>query len=107
MRLNPFGTETIDSEVLAEAYFMAKQYDKSIAALETALDRPYAHQQIAMCYAQLGNMEACARHVKLYHDQMPETYDELKLYESHMRLCKREEDKDLWTAAYRKVGLDV
>jgi adenylate cyclase len=107
MRLNPFSTETIDSEVLAEACFMAKQYDKSIAVLETALDRPYAHQQIAMCYAQLGDMEACARHMKLYRDQMPETYDELKLYESHMRLCQREEDKELWTAAYRKVGLDV
>ncbi len=106
-RLNPFRAESVDTEALAEAYFMTKQYEKSITVLETMLDRPYAHQQIAMCYAQLGDMEACARHMKLYRDQIPDTYDELKLYESHMRLCQRREDKDLWTDAYRKVGLDV
>ena len=99
----------LELEILAEAYFMTKQYNKSIAVLETMLDLQvhYAHQQIAMCYAQLGDMEACARHMKLYREQMPETYDEMKLFESHMRLCQRTEDRDLWTDAYRKIGLDV
>ncbi len=45
--------------------------------------------------------------MKLYREQMPETYDELKLFDSHMRLCQRKEDRDLWTEAYRKIGLDV
>jgi hypothetical protein len=71
------------------------------------LNRPYAHQHIAMCYAQLGETEASARHMKLYREQIPETYDELKLFESHMRLCQRQEDRELWTEAYRKIGLDV
>ncbi len=108
-RLDPYNVEMLDSEALSEAYFMTKQYNKSIAVLETMLDLQvhYAHQQIAMCYAQLGDMEACARHMKLYREQMPETYDEMKLFESHMRLCQRKEDKDLWTDAYRKIGLDV
>ncbi len=60
-----------------------------------------------MCHAQLGDMKVCARQMKLYREQMPETYDELKLFESHMRLCQRKEDKDLWTEAYRKIGLNV
>jgi TolB-like protein/Tfp pilus assembly protein PilF len=108
-RLDPYNVEMLDSEALSEAYFMTKQYNKSIAVLETMLDLQvhYAHQQIAMCYAQLGDKEACARHMKLYREQMPETYDEMKLFESHMRLCQRTEDRDLWTDAYRKIGLDV
>ena len=106
-RLDPYNAETLDLEVLAEAYFMTKQYNKSIAVLKTMLNRHYAYQQIAMCYAQLGEMEASARYMKLYREQMPETYDELKIFESHMRLCQRKEDRDLWTEAYRKIGLDV
>ncbi len=106
-RLDPYNIEMLELEVLAEAYFMTEQYNKSIAVLETMLNRPYAHQQIAMCYAQLDEMEASARHMKLYREQMPEAYDELKLFESHMRLCQRQEDKDLWTEAYRKIGMDV
>jgi TolB-like protein/Tfp pilus assembly protein PilF len=108
-RLDPYNVEMLDLETLSEAYFMTKQFEKSIAVLKTMLNRQvyYAHQQIAMCYAQLGDMEACARHMKLYREQMPETYDEMKLFESHMRLCQRKEDKDLWTDAYRKIGLDV
>jgi len=106
-RLDPYNIEMLDSEVLAEAYFMLKQYKKSIAVLETMLDRHYAHQQIAMSYAQIGDKEASARHMKLYREQMPATYDEMKLFESHMRLCQRKEDRDLWTEAYRKIGLDV
>ena len=107
VRLDPYNTEKLDTEALSEAYFMIRQYRKSIAVLETMFNRHYAHQQIAMCYARLGEKDACARHMKLYREQMPETFDEMKLYDSHMRLCQRQEDKDLWTKAYRKIGLDV
>jgi TolB-like protein/cytochrome c-type biogenesis protein CcmH/NrfG len=106
-RLDPYNIEMLEQEILAEAYFMTKQYHESIAVLKTMLNRHYAYQQIAMCYAQLGEMEASARYMKLYREQMPESYDELKLFESHMRLCQRKEDRDLWTEAYRKIGLDV
>jgi TolB-like protein/cytochrome c-type biogenesis protein CcmH/NrfG len=106
-RLDPYNAEMLDLEALAEAYFMLKQYKRSIAVLETMLDRHYAHQQIAMCYAQLGDMDTAAHHMELYREQMPATYDEKKLYESHMRLCQRKENADLWTEAYRKIGLDV
>ena len=86
---------------------MTNKYNKAITVLETMLNRPYAHQQIAMCYAQLGEVESSARYMKLYREQMPETYDEMKLFDSHMRLCQRKKDRDLWTEAYRKIGLDV
>ena len=105
-RLDPYNVETLDLEVLAEAYFMTERYNESIAVLKTMLTRHYAYQQIAMCYAQLGEPETSARYMKLYREQMPETYDELKLFDSHMRLCQRTKDRDLWTEAYRKIGLD-
>ncbi len=56
---------------------------------------------------ELDEAEASARYMKLNHEQMPETFDELKLFDSHMRLCQRKKDRDLWTEAYRKIGLDV
>jgi len=106
-RLNPLSLDELDTESLAEAYFMLGKYDESRGVLQNMLDRPFAHQQIAMCYAQQGNWPACEEHVRLYRQNMPDFYDEYKLYESHMRLCQRREDKELWTEAYRKVGLAV
>lgn len=106
-RLNPLSLDELDTESLAEAYFMLGKYKKSRSVLQNMLDRPFAYQQIAMCYAQEGNLPACEEHIRLYRQNMPDSYDEYKLYESHMRLCQRREDKELWTEAYRKVGLAV
>ena len=109
LRLDPFGQEAVYPEALAESYYMTKRYQEAIAVLKTMLDLPihYAHQQIAMCYAQLGDMAASERYRKIYYDRIPENYDEIKFFESHMRMFLHQEDRDHWLDGYRKVGLDI
>lgn len=67
----------------------------------------YAHQQIAIAYAQLGKMEKSAWHMEQYRKELPDTYDEMRLLESHLQLYERDEDKEHWREGYRLIGLDV
>lgn len=108
-KLDPFSQDNIRKEILAEAYYMLREYQKSIDVLETMLELPifYVHQQLAMNYAQLGDTEARDRHMADYRSALPESYDEKLLFESHLRLCQREEDAMHWREGYRLSGMDV
>ncbi len=88
---------------------MLGEYTKAIEVLESMLKLPifYVHQQIAMAYAQLGNMEACERDMKIYRASLPESYDEKLLFDSHLRLCARDEDREHWRQGYRLLGMDA
>ncbi len=109
VRLDPFSQENVRKEVLAEAYYMLGKYRESIEVLDSMLKLPifYVHQQIAIAYAQLGEREACECHLARYRASLPPSYDERLLYESHIRLCEREEDREHWRRGYRLIGLDV
>ena len=109
IRLDPFSEENVRKEIPAESYYMMGEYQKSIEVLRSMLKLPifYAHQQIAIAYAQLGDMEACERHMAQYRASMPDSYDEKLLFESHLRLCEREEDREHWREGYRLIGMDV
>jgi hypothetical protein len=67
----------------------------------------YVHQQIAMNYAQLGNVESSKLHIAKYLASLPDSYDEKLLYESHLRLCARNKDREHWRDGYRLVGMEV
>jgi TolB-like protein len=109
IRLDPFSGEYVRKEILAETYYMMRRYEDSIEALKSMLKLPifYVHQQIAIAYAQLGDMAACEKHMALYRAALPETYDEKLLFESHLRLCAHEEDAEHWRQGYRLSGMDV
>jgi adenylate cyclase len=109
IKLDPFSEEHVRKEVLAEAYYMLRQYEQSNAVLQSMLKLPifYVHQQIAINYAQLGDMAACERHMAKHRAELPATYDEKLLFESHLLLCERQEDKDHWREGYRLTGMDV
>lgn len=62
---------------------------------------------MAMCFAQLGDMRACAKSMEKYRDRLPASYDEQLLFESHLRLCAREEDREHWREGYRLTGMEV
>ncbi|MFT7473573.1 MAG: hypothetical protein ACI81L_000488 [Verrucomicrobiales bacterium] len=47
------------------------------------------------------------RHFELYQSQRPSWFDEMELFESHMRICQTAETEERWRAGYRLVGLDV
>ena len=109
VRLDPLSADNLRLEVLAEAYYMMRNYEKSLSVLESMLKLPifYAHQQMAICYAQLGNMEACKKSMEKYREQLPASYDERLLFESHLRLCARQEDGDHWRKGYHLTGMKV
>ena len=109
VRLDPFSQDNLRKEIPAEAYYMLRDYRRSIEVLKTMLKLPifYAHQQIAIAYAQLGEQADCDRHMALYRGALPESYDEILLFESHLRLCAREEDREHWREGYRLIGMDV
>jgi TolB-like protein len=109
IRLDPLSQDNVRKEILAEAYYMMREYTKSIDVLESMLVLPifYVHQQLAICYAQLSDQNAVDRHMQLYRAELPENYDEHLLYESHLRLCQLEKDRDHWREGYRLIGMDV
>ncbi len=108
-RLDPVSRDDLRLEILAESHYMMREYDKALAVLEAMLKLPtfYVHQQMAMCHAQLGNPEASARSLEMYRASLPASYDERTLFESHLRLCAREEDREHWREGYRLIGMDV
>ena len=67
--------------------------------------------------ARIESLRASARGYKrnarrflyyqLYRASLPPSYDERLLYESHIRLCAREEDREHWREGYRLIGMDV
>ncbi len=52
-------------------------------------------------------MEACNRQMVQYRASLPDSYDEKLLYECHLRLCARDEDREHWRDGYRLIGMDV
>ena len=109
VKLDPFSQDNIRKEILAEAYYMMHRYEDAVAVLESMLKLPifYVHQQLAMCHAHLGNQEKFDHHMAQYRAELPASYDEKLLFESHIRLCARQEDADHWTKGYRLTGMDV
>ena len=109
IRLDPFSQDYLRMETVAEAYYMMRKYEESLVVLESMLKLPifYVHQQMAMCYAQLGDMKACEKSMAKYRESLPASYDEKLLFESHLRLCAREEDREHWVQGYRLIGMDV
>ena len=109
VKLDPFSQDNIRKEILAESYYMMRRYEDAVSVLESMLKLPifYVHQQLAMCHAQLGNKQPFEHHMKCYQAELPQSYDEKLLFESHIRLCQRDEDREHWREGYRLTGMDV
>ncbi len=109
VKLDPFSQDNIRKEIPAESLFMLHRYEEAIAVLESMLKLPifYVHQQLAMCHAHLGNHKKFEHHMAQYRAELPDTYDEMLLFESHLRLCRRMEDAEHWREGYRLTGMDI
>jgi adenylate cyclase len=107
--LDPYGSDDLRTETVAEANFNLGRHEDSISVLRTMLGLPvaYVHQQIAINFGMLGDLEARDHHFELYQSQRPSWFDEMELFESHMRICQTSELEERWRAGYRLVGLDV
>ena len=109
VKLDPFSVEYLRKEVLAEAYFNMRRYEDAVSVLESMLKLPifYVHQQLAMCHSFLGNTERFEHHLAAYRAELPASYDEMLLFESHMKICAAEQDAEHWREGYRRTGLNV
>jgi len=107
--LDPLSRENLRPEVLSEAYFNMREYEKSLTVLESMLKLPifYVYQQMAMCHALLGNRSRSKQCMTRYREQLPDSYDEKLLYASHLRLCARQDDREHWQQGYRIIGMQV
>lgn len=109
IKLDPFSQDNIRKEILAESLYMLHRYEEAVAVLESMLKLPifYVHQQLAMSHAHLGNQDKCEHHLAQYRAELPSSYDEQRLFESHLRLCQRPQDAEHWREGYRLTGLAV
>jgi hypothetical protein len=62
---------------------------------------------LAACHAQLGNMAEAAAALETSLVGRPKNHDRKVMFAAHLRMCKRQEDRDHWLEGYRKAGLDV
>lgn len=107
--LDPYGSDDLRSETVAEANFNLGRHEESITVLRTMLGLPisYVHQQLAINFGLLGDLDALDHHLALHNAQRPPWFDEMELFESHMLICQTAEIEERWRAGYRLVGLDV
>jgi len=59
----------------------------------------------AACFAQLGDMEKARQARDEYLRLAPEGHDIVKDHQAHLRMMKRQEDRDHWLEGYTKAGL--
>ena len=53
----------------------------------------------------INETEAAERHMAQYRASLPPSYDEKLLFESHIRLCEREEDREHVRESLALAGL--
>jgi adenylate cyclase len=105
LRLDPHHPVT-RLEVLIDACYMDRQYERAIEAFKRWPDPP-AHMwgEAAACCAQLGRMSDAAAARSEYEKVRPEGFDFARFASAHVTMCSNQEDRDHWIDGYRKAGL--
>jgi adenylate cyclase len=92
-------------ESLIECQYMRGDYKAAIDAFNRWSKVPFYMQDVrAACYAQIGDTEN-ARHAReTYLKLAPKGHDVVKDHQAHLRMMKRQEDRDHWLEGYTKAG---
>lgn len=87
---------------------MLHHYEEAVAVYRR-WENPPLHMYIllALNYAQLGRMDAAAEAMARFADRRPESVDFALYAATHVRVCKRQEDREHWLEGYRKVCFGV
>lgn len=105
MRLDPLASNQ-DLEVVIECHYMRHAYLDAIKIFKQWQSAPfYMYDVLAVCYAQLGRLEDAADARDIWLSDQPDGYKFNDTLETHMNMCKRQEDRDHWLEGYRKAGL--
>ncbi|WP_455373471.1 adenylate/guanylate cyclase domain-containing protein [Limibacillus halophilus] len=104
-RLNPVSGYMV-AECLTDLYFMMGDYR---ASLRTFDDQGHPPPQVlvvfAACHAQLGEEMQARDCLKEMEKSKPRGFDPLEFARAQIAACAREEDADLWKAAFKRAGL--
>ncbi len=105
MRLDPHAAHQ-DLEVVVECHYMRHAYLDAIKTFKRWQSAPlYMYDVLAVCYAQLGKLQDAADARDIWLSDQPDGYNFKNTLETHMNMCKRQEDRDHWLEGYRKAGL--
>ncbi len=105
MRLDPHAAHQ-DLEVVVECHYMRHAYLDAVKTFKRWQSAPlYMYDVLAVCYAQLGRLEDAADARDIWLSNQPDGYKFKNTLETHMNMCKRQEDREHWLQGYRKAGL--
>ncbi len=95
-------------EAFVECHYMRRAYQDAVNFFNQWQNPPfYMYSVLAACHAQLGNMAEAAAAVETYMTERPSIHDRKLRTAAHLRMCKRQEDREHWLEGYRKAGFDV
>ena len=86
---------------------MRHDYKMALEAFRSWQNIPfYMYDIYAACYAQLGDAKNARRMYETYWRLAPEGHDTVKDHQAHIRMMKRQVDRDHWTEGYVRAGFD-
>jgi adenylate cyclase len=95
-------------ESLIECQYMRCDYQAALDAFKQWQTIPfYMYDIYAACYAQIGDMENAQRAMETYHRLAPEGHDIEKDHQAHIRMMRRQADRDHWLEGYAKASSNV
>lgn len=107
LRLDPQAAQQ-NLEPHIECHYMRRDYHTAIDTFKQWQNAPfYMYDVLAACHAQLGNMDEAMAALAVYRAGQPARHDITVAIAAHLKMCKRQEDKDHWLEGYRKAGLPV
>jgi adenylate cyclase len=94
-------------ESVIECHYMRHDYKAALETFRGWQNIPfYMYDIYAACYAQLGDTENAQRMYETYWRLAPEGHDSEKDHQAHLRMMKRQVDRDHWIEGYAKVGFN-
>ncbi len=106
-RLDPQASDFY-LESFIECHYMRRAYQDAVNFFNQWQNPPfYMYSVLAACHAQLGNMAEAAAAVETSLAGRPSIHDLKVRTAAHLRMCKRQEDREHWLEGYRKAGFDV
>jgi adenylate cyclase len=95
-------------EPLIDAYYSSRQYAAAIDEVKQwRRPPPHIWLDAAACHAQLGQTNEARAAVLRFERERPQSLDAVSYLATHIKMYKRQEDRDHWIEGYRKAGLPV
>jgi len=107
MQLNPYYPESW-LEVMMEAYFISRQYDKALEIVKKYGNPPFhLFAQMAAIYAQLGLTDDSKKSQEMFEQAKPDDFNFKAFAMASLNVFRLQEHRELWLEGYRNAGFEV